>query len=116
MGTLEAALREAFVKAIKQVGLGSFKATSLFMSSSGMTKKATVPPYGSRADLMVQRVETSQGSGVRLVASFEDGAYAFVPGSYLTEALNKTIYDVLTGRISVQSDVHERTRVAFASD
>lgn len=81
-----------------------------------MTKKATVPLYGSRADLMVQKVEISEGSGVRLVVAFEDGMYAFVPRSCLTEALNKTIYDVLTGQTPVQSDVHERTKVAFASD
>lgn len=40
MGTLEATLREAFVKAIKQVGLGSFKATSLFMSNNSKIKRA----------------------------------------------------------------------------
>jgi hypothetical protein len=79
-------------------------------------KRQDIPAYGTRVDLMVQRVETGQGGGVRIVAAFEDGTFAFIPVTYLIEALNKTVYDVLTGQIPVQPDIHNRTRVASAPD
>jgi hypothetical protein len=54
-----------------------------------------MPRPGSRAELWSMAVK----GGRRNIVRFEDGSYAIIPDEYEQEMLDKTVNDVLLGKI-----------------